>query len=102
MPWEEWFDLQGIDLYENAVGTMQLDPSHLAIEAAVKGLGVILESSVLVEHELSGGRLVEPFAHLRRPGLSYWIFTPSLRAVSSAAVAVIEWLRKQTVVEPTC
>lgn len=102
MPWEEWFDLQGIDLYENAIRTMQLDPSHLAIEAAVNGLGVILESSVLAEHELSVGRLVEPFAHLSRPGLSYWIFAPSLRALSSTAVAVIEWLRKKTGVEPTC
>jgi LysR family glycine cleavage system transcriptional activator len=101
MPWEEWFDLQGIDLYENAVTTMQLDPSHLAIEAAVNGLGVILESSVLVERELSAGKLVAPFAHLSRPGLSYWIFMPSPRAANAAAVAVAAWLKKQTAVEPS-
>jgi LysR family glycine cleavage system transcriptional activator len=91
--WEEWLNLQGIDLYENSVGTIQLDPSHLAIEAAVKGMGVILENSVLVRRELSVGSLVSPFPHLSVPGLSYWIVTPSRTRARSAVEAVVEWLR---------
>jgi LysR family glycine cleavage system transcriptional activator len=38
-----------------------LDRSTMAIDAAVAGLGVILESEVLAEQELRDGRLVSPF-----------------------------------------
>jgi LysR family glycine cleavage system transcriptional activator len=39
-----------------------LDRSTMAIEAAVAGLGVILESELLTQQELREGRLVAPFA----------------------------------------
>jgi LysR family glycine cleavage system transcriptional activator len=95
--WEEWLNWQGIDLDENPVNTLQLDPSHLAIEAAVSGMGFILESSVLVQSPLAIGNLVAPFPNLSRPGLSYWLFAPSLRKAPSAVDAVIEWLREAAV-----
>jgi LysR family glycine cleavage system transcriptional activator len=93
-PWEAWLNAQGVDLHETPVGAMQLDPSHLAIAAAVNGLGVILESSVLVGRELSAGSLVSPFAHLSGPGLSYWIITPSQRRARPAVDAVGAWFRR--------
>lgn len=89
--WEEWFNWQGIDLDRSS--TLELDPSHLAIEAAVSGMGVILESSILVERELAAGKLVAPFPDLSYPGLSYWLFAPSQRKAASAVDAVIEWLQ---------
>lgn len=89
--WEEWMNLQGVDLYETPANKLQLDPSHLAIEAAVKGLGIILESSVLVEHQLSVGKLVAPLPRLSRPGLSYWIFTPSTKRPRSIVDDVVTW-----------
>jgi LysR family glycine cleavage system transcriptional activator len=95
--WEEWLNWQGIDLDENPVDALQLDPSHLAIEAAVSGMGFILESNVLVQRQLSIGNLVAPFPHLSRPGLSYWLFAPALRKAPSAVDAVIEWLRESAV-----
>jgi LysR family glycine cleavage system transcriptional activator len=39
-----------------------INPSSIAIDAAVAGLGVILESELLAAHELSTGRLIAPFA----------------------------------------
>jgi LysR family glycine cleavage system transcriptional activator len=99
VPWEEWLNLQGIDLYENRVGMLQLDPSHLAIEAAVRGMGVILESSVLVRQELSEGRLVSPFPDLDRPGLHYWLFAPAPQRVRPAVNAVIGWLEAKVAAE---
>ena len=95
--WEEWLNWQGIDLDENPVDSLQLDPSHLAIEAAVSGMGFILESNVLVQRQLSIGNLVAPFPHLSRPGLSYWLFAPALRKAPSAVDAVMEWLRQSAV-----
>jgi LysR family glycine cleavage system transcriptional activator len=91
--WEEWLDWQSIDL-DKPVDTLQLDPSHLAIEAAVNGMGVILESSVLVERQVAAGRLVAPFPDLGRPGLAYWLFAPSQGKAASAVDAVIEWLQE--------
>jgi LysR family glycine cleavage system transcriptional activator len=38
-----------------------LNPSSIAIDAAVAGLGVILESELLAEQEIRDGRLVAPF-----------------------------------------
>ena len=95
--WEEWLNWQGIDLDENPVDSLQLDPSHLAIEAAVSGMGFILESTVLVQRQVSIGNLVAPFPHLGRPGLSYWLFAPAPRKAHSAVDAVIQWLREAAV-----
>ena len=40
-----------------AVNHLQIDPSYVAIEAAVKGVGIILESSLLTEEHVRSGRL---------------------------------------------
>jgi len=93
--WEEWLDLQSIDFYSNPVDTVQLDPSHLAIEAAANGLGFILESSILVQHAVSAGKLVSPFPALGRPGLSYWILAPSAKRAHSTIDAVVTWFKEQ-------
>jgi LysR family glycine cleavage system transcriptional activator len=93
--WDAWLDWQGIDLHRDPVRTLQLDPSHLAIDAAISGMGVILESSVLAERFLASGQLVAPFPHLARPGLSYWLFAPAERKAASAVDAVITWLQEQ-------
>ena len=92
--WDDWMESQGIDMYESTVGTMQLDPSHLAIEAAVNGLGVILENGILVERQLSSGSLVAPFPELSALGLSYWILTRSSRRARPAVDAVLDWLQE--------
>ena len=99
--WEEWLDLQGIDLHATPVDTIQLDPSHLAIEAAAKGLGFILESSILVQHEMSVGKLVSPFPALSRPGLSYWILTPSANTARPTIDAVVAWFKEKAAIAPS-
>lgn len=91
--WDEWLNLQGVDVDENPVGSIQMDPSHLAIRAASNGVGVILESSVLVAQDIADGTLVAPFPHLSRPGVGYWIYTPSAHSLRPSVEAVREWLR---------
>jgi LysR family glycine cleavage system transcriptional activator len=91
--WEEWLNWQRVDLDTKHVDSLQLDPSHLSIEAAVSGVGVILESSILVESPLATGRLIAPFPDSSLPGLSYWLFAPSRRKDASAVDAVMEWLQ---------
>lgn len=91
--WDEWLTLQGVDVDDNLVGAIQMDPSHLAIRAARDGVGVILESSVLVMQEVSDGTLVAPFPNLSRPGVGYWIYTPSAHSLRPSVEAVREWLK---------
>src|SRR5437763_1394488 len=47
--WEAWSGQRGIVFDRSDVHLLQLDPCCVAIEAAVKGAGVILESSVPTE-----------------------------------------------------
>lgn len=98
--WDEWLNWQSIDLDRTAVSTLQMDPSHLAIEAAVRGIGVILESSILVERQLLTGNLVAPFPGLSLPGLSYWLFVPSQGNPSAAVETVAEWLQDSAALTP--
>lgn len=90
--WDEWLNLQGVDIEDNSLGTIQMDPSHLAIKVACDGVGIILESSALVVQEVFEGTLVAPFPHLSRPGVGYWMYTPSAHSHRPSVEAVTEWL----------
>jgi DNA-binding transcriptional LysR family regulator len=58
--WASWFDANG--LTPPPPGGMRFDRSFLAIAAAVDGLGVALESTLLAEREIARGELVRPLA----------------------------------------
>lgn len=90
--WEGWFRRQGVALDDGFARTLQLDPSHVAIEAAAKGLGVVLESDALAEDAVRGGRLVAPFPGLGLSWTAYWLdIAPG--AVRRASVAAVRaWL----------
>jgi LysR family glycine cleavage system transcriptional activator len=72
-----------------------IDRSTMAIEAAVGGLGVVLESEILAEQELRDGRLVAPFgdAALGPATVSYFL-TYRIDAGGRRPVAAFAaWLR---------
>ncbi len=60
--WAAWFDVNG--LTPPPPQGMRFDRSFLAIAAAVDGLGVALELTLLAERELARGDLVQPLAGL--------------------------------------
>jgi LysR family glycine cleavage system transcriptional activator len=71
-----------------------LDRSAMAIDAAVAGLGVALESDLLADADLREGRLLAPFGDAmrqRRPA-AYAVVTPRARRVDGATTAFIAWL----------
>lgn len=57
MTWNKWFELN--KLVQNTKPRLSFDRAALSISAAVDGLGVVLESKLLAERELSKGELVE-------------------------------------------
>jgi LysR family glycine cleavage system transcriptional activator len=71
-----------------------LDRSSMAIEAAVNGLGVVLESEILVEQELRDGRLIAPFDHTCSVEVtSYYLVKPQGFRSGDHIAAFERWLR---------
>lgn len=73
-----------------------LDRSAMAIDAAVSGTGVVLESEILVAQELLDGRLIAPFDDpaLQVKTTSYFLIRPKGNRPGSAATAFENWLRE--------
>jgi LysR family transcriptional regulator, glycine cleavage system transcriptional activator len=67
MSWEAWFRTHDVPFKAEAANHLQADPSYVAIEAVVKGIGVILKSSVLTQKHVGAGRLVSPVSGESRP-----------------------------------
>jgi LysR family glycine cleavage system transcriptional activator len=91
--WDEWFRLSGINPTGPLPRPAQFDPSHLAIDAALQGMGVVLESTLLTETERHAGRLVAPFPHLGITRVSYWLLPADPVALSPAALTAYQWLQ---------
>jgi LysR family glycine cleavage system transcriptional activator len=93
--WENWFASRGIAFEPWAVNHLQIDPSYVAIEAAVKGLGVVLESSILTDEHVQNGRLIAPVTEQGRPAISYWLLPLRSDARRPTHIAY-DWLLDQS------
>ena len=93
--WKDWFAERGIGFEPSAVNGIQIDPSYVAIEAAVKGVGVVLESSILTHEHVQTGRLVAPVTEQERPAISYWLLPLHPGARRSTHIAY-DWLMHQS------
>jgi LysR family transcriptional regulator, glycine cleavage system transcriptional activator len=92
--WNDWFAQRGIGFDPRAVNHLQIDPSYVAIEAAVKGVGVVLESGILTHEHVQNGRLVAPVTEQERPAVSYWLLPLRSDARRPARIAY-DWLLDQ-------
>ncbi|TWC67549.1 LysR substrate-binding domain-containing protein [Herbaspirillum sp. SJZ099] len=61
--WKGWFEAN--ELAAPAHYGLRFDRSSMAIAAAVDGLGVVLESTLMAERELAAGKLVRPLSGTR-------------------------------------
>ncbi|SKA21121.1 LysR family transcriptional regulator, glycine cleavage system transcriptional activator [Enhydrobacter aerosaccus] len=78
-----------------AANELWLDRSTMAIDAAVNGLGVVLESEMLAAEELRDGRLIAPFggdAHTVEAASYFLVRAPGLRSGTRTA-SFEKWLR---------
>jgi LysR family transcriptional regulator, glycine cleavage system transcriptional activator len=73
------------------------DRSHMAIDAAVAGMGIALESNLMMWRELRDGTLVCPIADPPPVSLiSQWIVCPHDHLRHSKVRAFIAWLKKES------
>ena len=90
--------------YLRQVGSSGLQPRHeiwldrstMAIDAAVDGVGVVLESELLAAPELRDGRLVAPFGDDASTVemTSYFLVRPRGGRIGRQAAAFEKWLRE--------
>lgn len=94
LTWAEYFRRVGHGELKPA-NELWLDRSMMAIDAAVNGMGVVLESEILAAQELEDGRLVAPFGadELQVETTSYFLVKPPGHRTGTQISAFEKWLR---------
>jgi LysR family transcriptional regulator, glycine cleavage system transcriptional activator len=95
MQWGRWFAAAGVTA--PATGRRVLfDRSHMAVDAAASGIGIALESDLMMWRELRDGLLVCPVRH-PPPALrvTQWLVCPHDRLRRRRVRAFLEWLRAE-------
>ena len=93
--WGRWFALSNL-AQDGRWRRILFDRSHMAIDAAVNGMGVALESTMMMEREFASGRLVCPVS--QPPTLrivTQWIVCPRDHLRQKKVQAFLEWLRRE-------
>ncbi|MCR6474816.1 LysR substrate-binding domain-containing protein [Variovorax sp. ZS18.2.2] len=89
--WRDWLAQAGAGKLEPA-GALVFDHAHLAVQAAVQGLGIALGNPTLLRDMLDSRLLVAPFAAITmRENDFFWIFPPRSQD-NAAAHAFCRWL----------
>jgi LysR family glycine cleavage system transcriptional activator len=89
--WAIWLHSAGIDHVDPHRGPTFLSSDH-AIQAAVRGEGVVLGRSALVADDLAAGRLVRPFRLSLPAGFAYYVVYPHRALQRSSVKAFRDWL----------
>jgi DNA-binding transcriptional LysR family regulator len=73
--WHQWFRASGIEVPASIDNGLSVDTIQMGFDAAVRGLGVVLGRSPLVDGDIESGRLV-PLAGQTIPSdRGYWLVT---------------------------
>ena len=93
--WGRWFELAGLQPQERWRRVL-FDRSHMAIDAAVAGMGIALESRMMMERELASGTLVCPVAQPPQLRLvTQWIVCPRDHLRQKKVRGFLDWLRAE-------
>ena len=91
--WKMWLADRNVAIGEDLRG-ISLDPSEHAIEAAVRGVGIVLESDLLASHELESGALVPAFDGEETEVVTYFLTYPEGNAALPKVISFCEWILK--------
>jgi LysR family glycine cleavage system transcriptional activator len=89
--WAMWLHGAGIDNVDAHRGPTFLSSDH-AIQAAVRGEGVVLGRSALVADELAANHLVRPFEFSLPAGFAYYVVYPQRGLKRPSVKAFRDWL----------
>jgi LysR family transcriptional regulator, glycine cleavage system transcriptional activator len=95
MQWGRWFAAAGV----TAAPTWRrvlFDRSHMAIDAAISGIGIALESDLMMWRELRDGVLVCPVRHPPPASrVTQWLVCPHDRLRRRQVRAFLDWVRAE-------
>jgi LysR family glycine cleavage system transcriptional activator len=89
--WAMWLQSAGINNVDPYLGPTFLSSDH-AIQAAVRGEGVVLGRSALIADDLAAGRLVRPFELSLPAGFAYYVVYPPRVLKRPNVKAFRDWL----------
>jgi DNA-binding transcriptional LysR family regulator len=93
--WGSWFEAAGVTGLARWRRVL-FDRSHMAIDAAANGVGIALESDLMMSRELRDGRLACPVRHPPRvTRTTQWLVCPPDRLRRSQVGAFLAWLRTE-------
>ena len=93
MQWPQWFSEAGVEPRQRWRRVL-FDRSHTAIDAAVDGLGIALESELLAWRELRDGTLICPVIDPPQVALAtQWIVCPHSHLRHRKTRTFLDWLR---------
>jgi len=92
LQWKGWFEAN--HLMPPHHYALRFDRSAMAIAAAVNGMGIVLESTLLAESELKSGALVAPLRSVTHDiqYIGHYLVYPRRRTRHEAAEAFKKWL----------
>jgi LysR family glycine cleavage system transcriptional activator len=91
--WRMWMAAAGIDDFDDS-RTLVFGTSSDAVQAAIDGSAVALADFAMVAHDLSEGRLVQPFELGVRmaPEFAYFLVYPQASAEDPRILAFRDWI----------
>lgn len=90
--WDDWFARHGAGLAVPAIG-MKFDRSFLALAAAIDGLGICLESTLLAQEFIRSGRLVMPLGPLGVTVRAHRLVTTRASRNDAGITAFRNWIQ---------
>ena len=93
--WPDWFTRRGV-VTTPAAFAYRFDRAFMALDAAVQGLGVALESTSIGEPHLRKGRLQPVFQQSWfLPVQAHFLVYPARHAQRSEVMNFVKWLREK-------
>ncbi len=89
--WRMWLLAAGVGDIDPTRGP-QFSLSSMALQAAIEGHGVVLNSRVLVADDLVAGRLIKPFDLSFPVSFAYYVVCPETTADQPRIAAFREWV----------
>ncbi len=94
--WSDWYQQQGMK-FSKVKSNFIVNEAHLAISAAVKGIGIAYADKMEVRDELADGRLIRIHNGTLLSNTSYYIAYKSSESLNIKTRTFVEWLRKSFV-----
>jgi LysR family glycine cleavage system transcriptional activator len=89
--WDNWAAHCQVEGIERAM-KIHVDRSTLALDAAIAGIGISLESKLLADHAIAAGELVAPLANYCVSEEAYYLVYPKSHAKIERVMLFRSWL----------